>query len=139
MSRTYTPTATELNGAIDAVLKQKDEEKFQGLHQIQKTLEKDNPTWVLPSRRVAKFVKRQKAGNPVQDDEVASVGGSIRKMFSGKKKKSSSGTAPPTPVKEEAPAPVEEVEAPKEAAPEPVFETYVDDNDGKKEKGCWCC
>jgi len=76
----------------------------------------------------------------VQDDETSSVGGSIRKMFSAKKKPSSATKKAPAPVEE----PKEEVvEAPKEVeieepTPEPE-PAYVDDNDGKKEKGCWCC
>ncbi|KAL7570210.1 hypothetical protein ACA910_020637 [Epithemia clementina (nom. ined.)] len=75
-AKLITPTAPELNGAIKAAL----EKGVADWKEIHKTLVKEQPHWKLPERRVAKFVKRQKAGKPGDDDD--SVAPSVRSRSS---------------------------------------------------------
>ena len=50
--------------------------------------------WIIPERRVAKFLKRQKAGRPIADNEEESVmtGGPVRRFLSGTSSNKSSKT-----------------------------------------------
>lgn len=111
-------------------------------------LKKENPSWRLPDRRVAKFVKRQKAGNPIGDDEsVVSTGSSIRSFF--KRRSKGKVTVPPPKTKEEVQKeeeaksqlpplekePEEEPDLLEKVAPIPVEEQYKDANEGNKDSG----
>ena len=114
-------------------------------------LKQDHKDWYLPERRVAKFTKRLKAGTPISDaDEEKSVmsqgslGGSLGRLFSSRKtvEKNETPTAPPTPEKLPENISIDKTE---ETDMEPKMEpkelelAYADDNDGKKEMGCWFC
>eukprot|EP00522_Entomoneis_paludosa_P007186 CAMPEP_0172450932 /NCGR_PEP_ID=MMETSP1065-20121228/9116_1 /TAXON_ID=265537 /ORGANISM="Amphiprora paludosa, Strain CCMP125" /LENGTH=141 /DNA_ID=CAMNT_0013202785 /DNA_START=157 /DNA_END=582 /DNA_ORIENTATION=+ len=138
-NRNFTPSAVILNKAIKEIVDQGTTETAQ----VQAQLEKDQPTWNLPARRVSKFVKRNLSGSSVDEkEEEMSTGGSFRRFFS-KKSKASKSNDVPAPVQEEVTKDAEE------GSLEPTVDTegehtavakeiYVDDNDGKKEMGCWC-
>lgn len=97
---------------------------------------------------MAKFVKRQKAGNPIGDDDsVVSTGSSIRSFF--KRRSKGKIATPPAKTKEEvqkeeevksqlpplAKEPDEEPDLLERVAPVPVEDQYKDNNEGKNEPG----
>jgi len=148
--RTYNPTTEELNTAIEKIIASHKSD----WRDIHAQLKKDHTTWKLPERRVSKFVKRQKAGKPILDaqDEEKSIksGGSLRSFLSSRSNKSKSSVAANTPPKEvNFTKDVEDNDTvlksvgteetmPEQAPPLPE-ELYKDDNQGKKELGCWFC
>ena len=126
--------------------------------QVRSALVKAHETWLIPDRRLNKFVKRQKAGKPMtaDDDTVAKgPGHRIRGLFTIKAsepKGAKKSVKEPVVVKPKSP----EAAPPKEVKKEEVPETepkvdelpavaedkaaaYVDDNDGSTGGPCAAC
>mmetsp|Transcript_35271 Transcript_35271/g.73432 ORF Transcript_35271/g.73432 Transcript_35271/m.73432 type:complete len:164 (-) Transcript_35271:574-1065(-) len=112
------------------------------------TLKKEHPKWKLPDRRVKKFVKRQKAGTPmIEDDEsVASSVGPLRRYLSNRRTKKTGTTAPApkAPAEQEKQSQMPPMEKEPEEEPDllkdiPTPAEYVDDNKDKKESGLCVC
>mmetsp|Transcript_20349 Transcript_20349/g.56185 ORF Transcript_20349/g.56185 Transcript_20349/m.56185 type:complete len:250 (+) Transcript_20349:129-878(+) len=173
---TYSPTTDEFANAVHLAV---EKEGTYNWRQIQTTIKSRNPSWKVPYRRVSQFVKAEKAGEKVLEDDDKSVS-SFRSRSSTKKVEPE--PVPVEPVKKD-PTPeailvkdlntswksahdkviaakaeigddastpmivahVKDMEASKDSPVKAVTtedteeDTYDDDNDGKKEKGCWCC
>ncbi|KAL7576078.1 hypothetical protein ACA910_000860 [Epithemia clementina (nom. ined.)] len=162
--RSYTATADELNGEIKSYLEKNPNAEAKEVRSYLLRTKKD---WIVPDKRVAKFLKRQKMGKPIAGDEEESVmsGGPIRRFFSGtstrsvtskdSKQSKTSTSKQPTPKKEEkTPPPSEpepsaatktkEVERPVEETKEEPQEEAIpveaaDANDHKKIDCCTGC
>lgn len=105
----YVPNQDELSDAISAVLKESSHVKEPpSAKDVQKVLCKENPTWKIPERRVAKFLKKQhkehtdqpqSSEHDVDDHSMSSTssaasklrrlskmtGGSVKNIVTGKK------------------------------------------------------
>jgi hypothetical protein len=115
---------------------------------VRSALIKEHKTWVIPERRLKKFVKRQQAGKPMTADDDKSTVSGLSGFFTNK-----SRSVEAAPKKKYTPklSTGKPVTVPKKAKPEepkvepvplPVVEkkleefndkvAYADDNDGKK-------
>ncbi|KAL7575741.1 hypothetical protein ACA910_003074 [Epithemia clementina (nom. ined.)] len=79
-NRTYNPTTEELTKLVSETLAKNLEATWRDVHS---SLLEKNPTWKIPERRVAKFVKRYKSAQGEDSASVVSTGsaGSFRKYF----------------------------------------------------------
>eukprot|EP00527_Entomoneis_sp_CCMP2396_P003863 CAMPEP_0198145420 /NCGR_PEP_ID=MMETSP1443-20131203/23351_1 /TAXON_ID=186043 /ORGANISM="Entomoneis sp., Strain CCMP2396" /LENGTH=161 /DNA_ID=CAMNT_0043809063 /DNA_START=53 /DNA_END=538 /DNA_ORIENTATION=- len=150
-NRNYDPTTAELNSAIEIALNRGRTDNWKD---ISATLKKEHPKWKLPDRRVNKFVKRQKSGKPVgDDDESVTSSGPLRRYLSNRRiskskidvdsqiveqqKEQGEKESQMPPLEKE---PEEEPDLLRDiTAPTPTAEAYVDENKGKKESGLCVC
>ena len=92
---------------------------------------KDHKDWILPERRIAKFVKRQRMGEPISaDDEESVVGRSLFSRMSSKSPRSVTSVATAK-TDDTAVPPVPEPVVPKaeEDIPKAEEDAHQDDND----------
>lgn len=133
------------------------------MEDVRVALIKSRKTWFIPDRRLKKFVKRHKAGEPMtaDDDNTVSMtpGQRFKGMFTiGNNPAAKPATSKKSSVKVKAAKAALEAkkaaaakkmaeEAVKESAPVPEIKPeisekaapYLDDNDGAKEKPCVPC
>ena len=100
-------------------------------------LMKDHKDWILPERRIAKFVKRQRMGEPISaDDEESVVGRSLFSRMSSKSPRSVTSVATAKTDDTQLPKemPIEpEVKEEDVPMPKPEEDAHQDDNDGAAE------